>query len=191
MNPDKAELKVLITNELGADMEDAAEAWEKDQYRFEGGMKTSKQIYNAIKTLMEHADKDLEDGKFSDFPEPLVAAQLVKSWLMRSMEAATGVGTQMEASKLHVQGRVAGVRAVMGMVQKKRDAELLKIEAVREAAKEAEKAGSDADPQRVRLDSNPAAELASRKRPRRAAKKKTATKAARKVKERAGGAEDS
>lgn len=145
MNPLKSELKILLANNLGADIEDSAEAYERDQYRHEGAAVGAQKVIKAIQALSAHVSKDLDEGKFSDFPEPIVAAKLIKDWLGKAIEAASGVGAQAEASKIHSQGKVAGVRAIIEALQKQNQLETRKLQQYREAEEAIEEEGTEAD----------------------------------------------
>lgn len=124
----KAELKQLITNEIGVRIEDSLEAAKRDLAVTEGrqggfldGMKVPEALLIAV-------DKDVEEGKF-DLP----TAELVKRYLIRASSGLQNLSQQTQNFVFAQKGKVQGLEQTVKLLKNMADQEREKVEALKTA----------------------------------------------------------
>lgn len=125
----KSELKMLVSHELGARVEDTWEVAKKDLAILEGRQGAFLDGATAVEALMGFVDKDIDEGKLD-----LVAADIVKRYLMRAGNALKNLGQQAANMKVAQAGKISGLDQAMAIIKKEVDAERTKIEALKAAA---------------------------------------------------------
>lgn len=127
MNAEKAKLKVVLFNDIGSEIEDIAEQYEREQFQFEGGVSAVKQVVEALKVLRLHVSKDLKQEKLDED-----SATMVHHWLQRAIESASAIQTQNNALKLVSMGKSIAVRHIVDKLKKDIDRESSKLDRVGE-----------------------------------------------------------
>jgi len=125
MNVDKANLKVLIATDIGADIEDRMEAEQKAAVELDGA---SRSLAAAAKKvpfdLCAEVDKD---PNISDGMTSLEVAELVKKYLTRAGNFLAHLADVSRQRSIHQFARAEGLRDAMEAVSKMREGEILKI----------------------------------------------------------------
>lgn len=125
MSIEKAEVKALFANNLGADIEDAMEAAKAEGYRNQGAAGALAQAAQAIGALGTHIEEALAKGELEPqkFDTGLAVATLVKRWIARCSGVCVNLADRAEVARQQRVGEVAGLQRAMAVVQKARDAE--------------------------------------------------------------------
>jgi hypothetical protein len=187
MTMDKAELKMLTVQDLGADMEDNKEAAEIEVYRAEGGMVWLQKAAKVHQAVLQRVDRDLDKGEIKEDWGPLEIASYTKKVLMMANQGVSDVALQAQSHKLHQQGRVKGITMCVDMAKKVYDAEKTKLEqAIRVLEEEKkrlqkkmdeESKDEDPDPKKRPRTTKQAEDLKRRKAKKKSTKKKSDPKA--------------
>lgn len=127
MNPEKAELKILVANDIGATIEDSLEAAGREMQRQEGAVTAFAQAAKACEMLCEVVNKDLDEGKITS----MELAEAAKLWLTRAANAQRNLGRQAENLVMAASGKVAALESAVAIIAKYRHAEQLKVAAAR------------------------------------------------------------
>jgi len=126
MNVDKAELKILIANDIGASTEDMYESAKNLVHHWDGASKAFSKAAAACTALAEHVNKDIDDGLYD-----LETAKHIKRYIERCAHVNQNLQRQAEDSMMATTGKVTAFETVVGFIKKYQDAEKLKIAAVR------------------------------------------------------------
>lgn len=140
MQLDKVKLKMLVANDLGADMEDRLEGELKTAHEFAGGASALKQV--AAKVLPTFAPRVDEDEKIVDGMDAIAVRKLVKQYLTRACDFANHLGDVEQQKAITQGGRVEGLQQAMKMVQKVRDVEAQKLQQLIALAREEMESGA-------------------------------------------------
>lgn len=132
----KAELKMLVTHEVGVRVDDSLEVAKKDLAMLEGRQVSLGDAAKTIETLLEHVDKDLEEEKL-----PEEAAQHVKRYIVRGVNALQNLAQQATNNRIAQTGRVQALEQTVTMLKNMVDAERSKAEAIK-LAESTESAGT-------------------------------------------------
>ena len=164
MNPEKAQLKIAIINDLGADMEDLMESSQRRAYALEGAGEWMGKVHQGLVALSARVDDDRENGRCTQDQ-----ATYAKKFLAMAMTSATDLTKQAVTAKLGQEGVAEGIKRCVEIAKKKQDRERLKLEAeilrLQKLKEEMEANGEDSDsppPRRPRSNAK-AKDLADRK----------------------------
>jgi len=137
MNIEKANLKVLVANSIGADIEDRVEGEQKAAYEQAGAAEALRQAASKIpRDLSAKVDRSLKEGEIKESLEAMEVAALVKLYLSKVGVFLLHLA-EVEHQKSTLQlGRVRGLKQAMEIVQTTRDQEVQKIKALEETALE-------------------------------------------------------
>ena len=116
MNLDKAQLKIAVANNLGADMEDRLEGEMKAAHELAGAAQALRQVAKKVPAdLIAKLEADQEEGDkaIKDGLEAHLVVQLIKQWLTRAGDYL-GHMADVEQQKAVAQGGRAA--AVVGFV---------------------------------------------------------------------------
>jgi len=128
MNIEKAQMKTLIANDLGASVEDRLEGSAKTAHELSGAASALKQASRKVPTDL--AAKADNDESFKDGMEGSEVRALVKKYLGRVGEYLSHL-SDVEQQKAIIQGgRSDGLREAMDIIKKMRDNEAKKINAI-------------------------------------------------------------
>lgn len=142
MNLDKAQFKIAVANNLGADMEDRLGGEQKAASELAGAAQALRQAAKKVPADLiakleteQEGEKAIKDG----LEAPLVV-QLIKQWLTRASDYL-GHMADVEQQKAVAQGgRAAGLQDAMKIVQKMRDEETHKLQTFMELSAKGEDA---------------------------------------------------
>lgn len=141
MNIDKAQLKVLIANDFGADLEDRLEGEQKTAYELGGGASALKQASTkVVRDLVAHVEKSFNDGEIKDGMDAPSVVQLIKKYLARVGDYLSHLSDVEMQKSIAQAGRVDGIRSAMKVIEKTRNDEIEKIKVFNTVA-----SSSDAD----------------------------------------------
>lgn len=129
MNLEKANLKIMVVNNLGADIEDRVEGEMKAAHELNGASQALRQAAIKIpRDLAAKVDASLKEGEIPENLDAMAAAGLVKKYLMKAGEFLNHLA-DVEGQKAITQlGRVDGLRQAMQLVQKTKDEEVKKVQ---------------------------------------------------------------
>ena len=139
MNIDKSQIKMIVANDIGADIEDRLEGERRAANELSGGAQALKQAAKKVPNdLIAAINNEMEEGKISDGMEAHLVVQLVKKYLTKAGDFLAHLG-DIEQQKAIVQGgRVDGMMSTIDMVKKVRDVEADKVKQLIELAKQEE-----------------------------------------------------
>lgn len=190
MNIEKAKLKMLIANDLGADLEDRLDGERRTANELAGAASGLKQA--AIKIQAQLAARADEDEVCRDGMEEHEVRKIVKQYITRACDFMNHLGAVEEQKAIAQGGRVEGIQQAMELVQKVRDTEAKNIQRLIAAveATEAEEIRTPSEAAKAAhggaADRKAEAEAASKKKAaatraaKKVAKKKATKKAAKK-----------
>jgi hypothetical protein len=151
---DKAQLKILIANDLGATIEDRLEGERKSQYELQGAAVALKQAAQKVpRDLIAKLEREQTEGTnvIKDGLEAHHVIGLIKLWLTKASDYL-GHLADVEQQKAIIQGgRAAGLEDAMKIVQRMRDETVQRVQEIAAAA------DSDAPPPLVDRRSEAAA----------------------------------
>ncbi len=125
MNIEKAQIKTLIANDLGASVEDRLEGSVKTAHELAGAAAALKQAAKKVTTdLAARADND---DSFRDGMEAAEVRGLVKKYLGRVGEYLSHLSDVEQQKAITQGGRSDGLREAMEIIKKVRDEEQKKI----------------------------------------------------------------
>jgi len=163
MSLEKAELKILILNDLGCDIEDMSESLQRECHQQEGATVALREATKAILGLQALVDEDVDKGRYD-----IEAAARVKAYVARAASQCEDMSKAAFTKRMVSEGRHQGVAQVVGLLKKKAQVESLKAEAMKST-----------DEDRRPIGGHPGPSIAqSRKAAEGATKKKTTKKRA-------------
>lgn len=127
----KAEMKQLVTHELGVRIDDALEASKRELDVLDGKHAAYNDGAKAVEALQALVDKDV-DGELYD----LAAATVVKKYLTRAVTALQNLGQQASLLKVAQTGKVQGFEHTIALLKGIYDAEKVKAETLRKSEDE-------------------------------------------------------
>ena len=131
MNLEKSKLKVLILNNLGADIEDKLDSEVKTTYELLGGSDALKQAaYKIPRDLAAKLDKAIKENELAETYTTLEAAELVKKYLTKVQDYLLHIAETEKFKSTTQKGCVNGLRSAMDIVQKQKLDEAKKIEQI-------------------------------------------------------------
>lgn len=124
MTINKAQLKILIANDIGATIEDRLEGERKAQYELQGAAHALKQASQKVPSdLIAKLEREQADGVnvIVDGLEAHHVVGLIKLWLTKVGDYLSHL-SDVEQQKAIIQGgRAAGLEVATGIVKKMRD----------------------------------------------------------------------
>jgi len=143
MNLDKAQLKIAVANNLGADMEDRLEGEMKAAHELAGAAQALRQVAKKVPAdLIAKLEADQEEGDkaIKDGLEAHRVVQIIKQWLTRAGDYL-GHMADVEQQKAVAQGgRASGLQDAMKLVKKMKDEETQKLQTFMELSAKGEEA---------------------------------------------------
>jgi len=135
MGIDKAEVKILTANEIGASIEDMMEEAQKNEHMYAGAKNALGDAYKNIGNLVDVFKREVEEGtiKFDELREPEKIEGLVRKFIARAMNIVESMQLQAQNSQIGAAGMVAAFTKAMGIPKKVMDVERGKMEAVKAA----------------------------------------------------------
>jgi len=124
----KAELKQLVTTEVGVRVEDALEEAKRGLAIFEGRQIAMMDGAKSVEALIGVVDEELKSEKFD-----LEAAAHIKRYLTRSSTALQNLAQQAANLRMAQSGKIQGFEQTVALLKNMVDAERTKVEALREA----------------------------------------------------------
>jgi hypothetical protein len=113
MNFDKAEVKIGTFDEVGNKLDDVLEAMQAEASRMEGAAVAFGKGAEAVAALLQHVDKDTDEGTLD-----LEVAKHVKRYLDRARVALVNLGMNASNQSFVAKGRVIGLQTSVGVVKK-------------------------------------------------------------------------
>lgn len=130
MNLEKANLKILVANNLGADIEDRVEGEQKAAYEMNGAADALRQAALKVpRDLAAQLDTALKEDQIPSGLEAIQVVEFAKKYLAKVGDFLRHLA-EVEQQKAMMQlGRVDGLRQAMEVIQKTRDQEAQKVKA--------------------------------------------------------------
>ena len=145
MNPHKAQMKISIANEIGADIEDQYEGQLKAAHEAAGSTAALRQAAQKIPAaLIGEVDKDLKAGKIEDGLDAVRVGDLLRRWLTRVGDFLDHLADVEQQKAVAAGGRADGMKDAVELIAKMRRAEVVKLETSLELVKDGE-GGTPAD----------------------------------------------
>ena len=143
MNLDKAQLKIAVANNLGADMEDRLEGEMKAAHELAGAAQALRQVAKKVPAdLIAKLEADQEEGDkaIKDGLEAHLVVQLIKQWLTRAGDYIAHMADVEQQKAVAQGGRAAGLQDAMKLVKKMKDEETQKLQTFMELSAKGEEA---------------------------------------------------
>ena len=131
MSLEKAELKMLMLQDLGNKFDDVLEEMGRDQCRTEGASKALSQAATVIAQLATLVDDDLDKERYD-----IETATRIKQYISRATTQVSDMASAMTRNKLVAQGRREGIAQVVQMTKKEYDREEAKKKAIEKASED-------------------------------------------------------
>jgi hypothetical protein len=133
----KAEVKAATAHSIGVRMDDRLEAAQAEMHRFEGASGGVKQAGESIQELMAQFQKEVNDGKLSQFGEQqLKVAEQVTQWLRRAIGSCMALGDMAASNRLKCMGKVEALQQSVKDVMAIHSEEMAKAEALKQGGAE-------------------------------------------------------
>lgn len=136
----KAELKQLVTNEVGVRVEDALEAAKKEGSVLEGRQTAFLDGSKAVEALLKVVDEDLTAGRY-----PLETATEIKRFLQRGSQALQNLSQQANNYRIAQAGKIQGFEHTVKLLSSIVEAEKQKIAQIQAQAQTLVASGVTAD----------------------------------------------
>lgn len=136
----KQQIRVAVTNDIGADLDDQLEAAKVEVQQQEGAKAAYATAEKLIGQLLPHLQQDLNDGKLS-----LETATVVSKWLQRAMGVCTTLHAQATNAVIAKSGAAVQTERLVGLVKKRFDAERAKLIELEKAASEQASAADEGE----------------------------------------------
>lgn len=167
---EKAEIKILTANNIGADIEDMLEQAKKAEHMHEGGKIALADAAKKVNALTELFVRSVKEGEIdlSKNMEPEQIEGLVKRWINRCVGLLENLMLVSQNAQLSSAGMVAAYKNAMKAPMKVMEAERKKMEAVKAAIEEQQKTGDpDLDIRTIAraVGEHPGDPLADRRKP--------------------------
>jgi hypothetical protein len=133
MGIEKAELKALVANDIGADIEDQLEAAVRVEHQFEGGRMALGKAEQNLAVIIAALEKALEDGELDhkELDSQQAVYGLLKRWLGRCAHMLAETREHEHRGQIGAAGMIKGIRKCMAIPLKMMQVERAKIEAVK------------------------------------------------------------
>lgn len=139
---EKAEIKIITANNIGADIEDMLEQARKSEHMHEGGKLALADAVKKVNALTELFVRSVNEGEL-DLSKlaPEEIEGLVKRWINRCVGLLENLTLMSQNAQLSAAGMVAAYKNAMKAPMKIMEAERKKMEAIKEAIEEQERTG--------------------------------------------------
>ena len=166
---EKAEIKIITANNIGADIEDMLEQARKSEHMHEGGKLALADAAKKVNALTELFIRSVQEGEL-DLSKlaPEEIEGLVKRWINRCVGLLENLTLMSQNAQLSAAGMVAAYKNAMKAPMKIMEAERKKMEAIKEAIEEQERTGDpDLDGRTISraMGQHPGDPLADRRKP--------------------------
>lgn len=143
MTVEKAEVKILTANSIGADIEDMLEQAQKAEHMHEGAKIALADAAKRVNALAEHLRKAIQDGevKLEELNEPDKIEGLVRRYIARAAGLLENLHLMSQNAQLGAAGMVTAYKNAMKAPMKVMEAERKKMEAIKEAIEEQQQSG--------------------------------------------------
>lgn len=122
MGTEKLDVQLTTLGDHGDKLDALLEAAKQGFYRVEGEKSAYRKALEKVQDLGAHIDKDLEEGKFSEFGEhAMPIAALVKKWILRAGGVLDNLSLASDAARIRAQGQIDGLAAAVGLTQREYD----------------------------------------------------------------------
>lgn len=118
----KAQVRVAVTNDIGADLDDQLEQARREVQQQEGAKAAFATAQKAVEQLLTHLKKDVEDGKYS-----VEQGADISRWIQRAMAVCDGLGAQATQILIAKNGALAQNERLVSMIKKRLDGEVEKL----------------------------------------------------------------
>lgn len=137
MTVEKSKLKAAFAHDIGCQVDDQLEAAKKKIEQARGGRNALKSATQFVAKLMEHVDKDREEGLLdpTKLDGELAVAALLKRYIQRCAGVVDNLATQGEIQLQQAMGEARGLEQVVQRLKAVHDQEIAKAQAVDEAVK--------------------------------------------------------
>ena len=119
----KAQIRTLLTNEIGADLDDQLEHAKREVQETTGAKAAYATAQECIKQLLPHLKKDIDDGKYT-----LEQGNEISKWIQRASGVCESLGVQATHTLLAKNGAVAQNERLVALVRKRFEGEKAKYE---------------------------------------------------------------
>ena len=109
MNLAKAEVKILTLQGIGKELDAQATEARARLYEEKGGHTALVNALEKMQSVFKAVDTDCDNGKFSEFGDPLLVKKLIKEYLLKAALSLENLATQANAAHLQGQGRLEGL----------------------------------------------------------------------------------
>lgn len=116
----------MVTSEVGARVEDALEAAQREFHNLESRKVAFHEGARAVEALMASVDKDIDEGKME-----LPVAEAVKRYLTRGVNALQNMSQQAQNFTIAQAGKVQGLQQTVSLLKAIVDDEGKKIDQIR------------------------------------------------------------
>lgn len=125
MNTTKAELKRLVTHEIGVRVDDALDVARNDRFKLEGRLGAFADAAKALEGVLGAVDKDIEAQVFDP-----ATGQHVKNYVLRCAQLMQSLGQQTGTQRLMQQGKVQAFEHTVALLKNLMEDELRKAQDV-------------------------------------------------------------
>lgn len=114
----KQQIRVAVTNDIGADLDDQLEQARREVLHQEGAKAAYATAQKLVEQLLPHLQKDIDAGKYS-----LEQGAEISKWIQRAMGVCESLGLQATHLIIAKNGAVAQNERLVQLVKKRLDAE--------------------------------------------------------------------
>lgn len=133
MGIDKSEFKMQVVHDLGATIEDKLDGVRKEVDRYDGAKQALQQAATCISSLLQHVDRDLDEGRYNEIDGPLQVAKIAKDYIQKAVGSLDNLATSAEVNGIRARGKVEGLEQAVALAKKTFDDEAKKQSALTEA----------------------------------------------------------
>jgi len=128
---DKGEVKAGAIYELGNKFDDMLTSAQREVDKGTGATLALQEAVKKVAALAAAVDKDLDEGIFSKFEDPMAVASLLKKQITRACSVLETGAISAENHRLIATGRFQAFHQMVENMKKLHDLELLKVQAKR------------------------------------------------------------
>lgn len=132
----KAQVRVAVTNDIGADLDDQLEHAQREVHQQEGAKAAFATAKSAIEQLLNHLKKDIEDGKYS-----LEQGSEISKWIQRASAICESLGVSATNTLIAKSGAYEQNKRLVDLIRKRMDSETAKLRELELLARAQQHAG--------------------------------------------------
>lgn len=137
MSIEKSQIKILVSQNLGKDLEQTKEELEQRLFQKKGGTEALKFAAKRIAELNEITEEEFKDGKYDEIlKDPLELTKFVKRKITQAVHSVDNLATNAEVAFYKIQGEIDGVNKAILKVKKIYDEEHGKLRKIQAALEE-------------------------------------------------------